>query len=78
MREPETGKGIGFVLGFRARGLPTPVTLCHRDDSSAEVEAGPLRRGLAEFPKTHPLVGAIRNESEDRGGQSITIVELKE
>ena len=153
----------------RVRGLPTPVTLRRRDDSSAEVEAGPLRmkvaladitaivasdspgkpaslrslprpfsaggvtvrtqpseesssqeinligctveeatrrvdkfldqaalagsaqvrlihghgtgalrRGLAEFLKTHPLVEAIRNEAEDRGGNAITIVELKE
>jgi DNA mismatch repair protein MutS2 len=39
---------------------------------------GALRRGLAEFLKTHPLVGAIRSEAEDRGGAAITIVELKE
>ncbi len=144
----------------RVRGLPTPVTLRRRDETSAEVEAGPLRmkvaladitaivgeeapakrvlprgvtvrtqpstepagqeinligctveeatrrvdkfldqaalagssqvrlihghgtgalrRGLAEFLKTHPLVEAIRFEAEDRGGQAITLVELKE
>jgi DNA mismatch repair protein MutS2 len=144
----------------RVRGLPTPVTLRRRDDSSAEVEAGPLRmkvaladitaivdgearkkpavpqgvtvrtqpsdeaageeinvigstveeatrrvdkfldqaalagfpqvriihghgtgalrRGLAEFLRTHPLVQAYRSESEDRGGQAITIAELKD
>ncbi len=39
---------------------------------------GALRRGLAEFLKTHPLVETIRNEAEDRGGQAITLVELKE
>ena len=39
---------------------------------------GALRRGLAEFLKTHPLVEAIRNEAEDRGGNAITIAELKE
>ena len=39
---------------------------------------GALRRGLAEFLRTHPLVEAIRSEAEDRGGQAITIVELKE
>jgi len=39
---------------------------------------GALRRGLAEFLKTHPLVEAIRFEAEDRGGAAITIVELKE
>src|SRR6267142_1806143 len=144
----------------RVRGLPTPVTFRRRDDTSAEIEAGPLRmkvaladitavvgndapaktslprgvtvrtqpsaepvreeinligctveeatrrvdkfldqaalagsaqvrlihghgtgalrRGLAEFLKTHPLVEASRNEGEDRGGQAITLVELKE
>jgi DNA mismatch repair protein MutS2 len=142
------------------RGLPTPVTLRRRDDTNAEIEAGPLRmkvaladitaivgndapakpalprgvtvrtqaptepaseeinligctveeatrrvdkfldqaalagssrvrlihghgtgalrRGLAEFLKTHPLVEAIRNEAEDRGGNAITVVELRE
>jgi DNA mismatch repair protein MutS2 len=145
---------------IRVRGVPTPVTLRRRDETSAEVEAGPLRmkvaladitaivdessggkralpqgvtlraqpstepvgveinvigrtveeatrvvdkfldqaalagrstvriihghgtgalrRGLAEFLKTHPLVEAIRFEAEDRGGAAITIVELKE
>jgi len=145
---------------IRVRGLPNPVTLRRRDETSAEVEAGPLRmkvaladiiavvseegpkkrslpqgitvrthstdepageeinligctveeatrrvdkfldqaalagsskvriihghgtgalrRGLAEFLKTHPLVGTIRSEAEDRGGQAITLVELKD
>ena len=31
----------------RVRGLPTPVTLRRRDDTSAEVEAGPLRMKVA-------------------------------
>jgi DNA mismatch repair protein MutS2 len=143
----------------RVRGLPTPVTLRRRDETSAEIEAGPLRmkvaladitavigsdlpakpslprgvtvrtqpptepaseeinligctveeatrrvdkfldraalagtsqvrlihghgtgalrRGLAEFLRTHPLVEAIRAEAEDRGGTAITLVELK-
>jgi DNA mismatch repair protein MutS2 len=39
---------------------------------------GALRRGLAEFLKTHPLVETIHAEAEDRGGNAITIVELKE
>jgi DNA mismatch repair protein MutS2 len=38
---------------------------------------GALRRGLAEFLKTHPLVEAIRTEAEDRGGAAITLVDLK-
>ena len=39
---------------------------------------GALRRGLAEFLKTHPLVETFRFEAEDRGGAAITLVELKE
>jgi DNA mismatch repair protein MutS2 len=144
----------------RVRGLPTPVTLRRRDETSAEVEAGPLRmkvaladitaivgeeaakkptlprgvtvrtqpadeptgeemnvigctveeatrrvdkfldqaalagssqvriihghgtgalrRGVAEFLRTHPLVDSIRFEAEDRGGQAITLVQLKD
>jgi DNA mismatch repair protein MutS2 len=144
---------------IRVRGLPSPVILRRRDDTSAEIEAGPLRmkvaltditeivanqaptkptlprgvtvrsqpvadpvseeinligctveeatrrvdkfldqaalagspqvrlihghgtgalrRGLAEFLKTHPLVETIHSEAEDRGGTAITLVELK-
>ncbi len=39
---------------------------------------GALRRGLAEFLKTHPLVESIRAEAPDRGGEAITLVDLKE
>ncbi len=39
---------------------------------------GALRRGLAEFLKTHPLVESIRFEAEERGGQAITVVRLRE
>ncbi len=37
---------------------------------------GALRRGLAEFLSTHPLVEKTRHEAEDRGGTAITIAEL--
>ena len=37
---------------------------------------GALRRGLAEFLSTHPLVESTRHEAEDRGGTAITIAEL--
>jgi DNA mismatch repair protein MutS2 len=37
---------------------------------------GALRRGLAEFLSTHPLVESTRHEPEDRGGTAITIAEL--
>jgi len=38
---------------------------------------GALRRGLAEFLSSHPLVDKIHYESEDRGGTAITVAELK-
>jgi DNA mismatch repair protein MutS2 len=38
---------------------------------------GALRRGLAEFLSSHPLVEGIHAEAEDRGGTAITVVELK-
>ncbi len=38
---------------------------------------GALRRGLAEFLGSHPLVESIHSEVEDRGGAAITVVELK-
>jgi len=37
---------------------------------------GALRRGLADFLATHPLVESIHAEAEDRGGSAITVVEL--
>jgi DNA mismatch repair protein MutS2 len=38
---------------------------------------GALRRGLAEFLKTHPLVASLAFETEDRGGKAITVVDLR-
>jgi DNA mismatch repair protein MutS2 len=38
---------------------------------------GALRRGLAEFLSEHPLVGAIRAEVRERGGEAVTVAELK-
>ena len=38
---------------------------------------GALRRGLAEFLSAHPLVQKIYAEEADRGGNAITVVELK-
>jgi DNA mismatch repair protein MutS2 len=39
---------------------------------------GALRRGLAEFLSTHPLVERIAAEDAERGGAAITVVELKD
>jgi DNA mismatch repair protein MutS2 len=38
---------------------------------------GALRKGLAQFLKTHPLVARHSFEADDRGGKAITIVELR-
>jgi DNA mismatch repair protein MutS2 len=38
---------------------------------------GALRRGLADFLSTHPLVDKVRHEAEDRGGTAITIADLR-
>ncbi len=39
---------------------------------------GALRRGLAEFFGEHPLVERIHAEAEERGGNAVTVVELKD
>jgi DNA mismatch repair protein MutS2 len=38
---------------------------------------GALRRGLADFLSTHPLVETIHAEAEERGGNAVTVAELK-
>src|SRR5579859_2898045 len=38
---------------------------------------GALRKGLAEFLKSHPLVARQSFETEDRGGKAVTVVELR-
>ncbi|HVB33548.1 MAG TPA: Smr/MutS family protein [Patescibacteria group bacterium] len=38
---------------------------------------GALRRGLAEFLKAHPLVETISAEAPGRGGEAVTVVNLK-
>jgi DNA mismatch repair protein MutS2 len=38
---------------------------------------GALRKGLAQFLSSHPLVQRVSAESDDRGGKAITVVELR-
>jgi DNA mismatch repair protein MutS2 len=38
---------------------------------------GALRKGLAQFLSSHPLVQSQSFESEERGGKAITVVELR-
>jgi DNA mismatch repair protein MutS2 len=38
---------------------------------------GALRKGLAQFLSSHPLVAGSAPEADDRGGKAITVVELR-
>jgi DNA mismatch repair protein MutS2 len=38
---------------------------------------GALRKGLAQFLSKHPLVDSQSFETEERGGNAVTIVELR-
>jgi DNA mismatch repair protein MutS2 len=68
----EATRRVDKFLDQAALAGSTQVRIIHGHGTGA------LRRGLAEFLKTHPLVEAIRFEAEDRGGNAITLVELKE
>jgi len=38
---------------------------------------GALRKGLAQFLSSHPLVQRVASEADDRGGKAVTVVELR-
>jgi len=38
---------------------------------------GALRKGLAQFLSSHPLVQRVAFEADDRGGKAVTVVELR-
>jgi DNA mismatch repair protein MutS2 len=38
---------------------------------------GALRKGLAQFLSSHPLVERVAAETDDRGGKAVTVVELR-
>jgi DNA mismatch repair protein MutS2 len=38
---------------------------------------GALRKGLAQFLSSHPLVARVSFETEERGGKAVTVVELR-
>ena len=59
-----------FIDAAVLSGLPR-VRIIHGHGTGA------LRRGLAEFLATHPLVAGFHFEAEDRGGAAITIADLK-
>jgi DNA mismatch repair protein MutS2 len=59
-----------FIDAAVLNGLPR-VRIIHGHGTGA------LRRGLAEFLATHPLVAGFHFETQDRGGAAITIADLK-
>jgi DNA mismatch repair protein MutS2 len=69
--EEATRRADKFIDQAAVAGKPR-VRLIHGHGTGA------LRRGLAEFLSSHPLVERIAAEAEERGGTAITIVELKD
>jgi DNA mismatch repair protein MutS2 len=59
-----------FIDGAALAGKPQ-VRVIHGHGTGA------LRRGLAEFLSTHPLVESVHAEAQDRGGTAVTVVELR-
>jgi DNA mismatch repair protein MutS2 len=69
--EEATRRADKFIDQAAIAGKPR-VRLIHGHGTGA------LRRGLAEFLATHPLVERIEAEAAERGGTAITVVELKD
>jgi DNA mismatch repair protein MutS2 len=67
----EATRRVDKFLDEAALGSLPSVRIIHGHGTGA------LRRGLAEFLSTHPLVDKVREEAEDRGGTAITIAELR-
>jgi len=59
-----------FIDGAALAGRPQ-VRVIHGHGTGA------LRRGLAEFLATHPLVESVHAEAQERGGTAVTVVELR-
>jgi len=68
--EEATGRVDKFLDEAALAGRPS-VRIIHGYGTGA------LRRGLAEFLSAHPLVEKIAHEKPERGGEAITLVELK-
>jgi DNA mismatch repair protein MutS2 len=71
MRVEQATQLVDKYLDEAALAHRTRVRIIHGHGTGA------LRKGLAEFLKTHPLVERIASESEEHGGKAITLVELK-
>ena len=71
MRVEEATERVDKYLDEAALANRTRVRIIHGHGTGA------LRKGLAEFLKTHPLVERQSFETEERGGKAITVVELR-
>ncbi|HMD10115.1 MAG TPA: endonuclease MutS2 [Candidatus Acidoferrum sp.] len=71
MRVEEATERVDKYLDEAALANQTRVRIIHGHGTGA------LRKGLAEFLKTHPLVERTTFETEERGGKAITVVDLR-
>jgi DNA mismatch repair protein MutS2 len=71
MRVEEATERVDKFLDEAALAHQRQVRIIHGHGTGA------LRKGLAEFLKSHPLVARTAFESEDHGGKAITVVELQ-
>jgi DNA mismatch repair protein MutS2 len=71
MRVEEATELVDKYLDQAALARQARVRIIHGHGTGA------LRKGLAEFLKTHPLVERQSFESEEHGGKAITVVELR-
>lgn len=71
MTVQEASERVDKFLDEAALAHRTRVRIIHGHGTGA------LRRGLAEFLKTHPLVAGAAFEVEEHGGKAITVVDLR-
>jgi DNA mismatch repair protein MutS2 len=71
MRVEEATERVDKFLDEAALANQTRVRIIHGHGTGA------LRKGLAEFLKSHPLVARTAFETEEHGGKAITVVELQ-
>lgn len=71
MRVEEAAERVDKYLDEAALAHQARVRIIHGHGTGA------LRKGLAEFLKTHPLVERTSFETEEHGGKAITVVELR-
>jgi DNA mismatch repair protein MutS2 len=68
--EEATGR-VDKFLDDAALANRTRVRIIHGHGTGA------LRKGLGQFLSSHPLVGSVSSETDDRGGKAVTVVELR-